>query len=169
MSVDGGITARAAGIRLVVFDCDGVLTDGRLWYGEDGTEFKAFHVHDGAGIVRLLRAGVEVAVISGRRSSALRRRAEELGIRHLVEHCDDKVGALREIQRQTGVDDTATACVGDDLPDLPLLEAAGLAICVADAAGELRAAADWRTSARGGHGAAREVCELILAAREAGP
>lgn len=164
----GDVLARAAGIRLAVFDCDGVLTDGRLWLGDDGAEYKAFHVHDGAGIKRLLEAGIEVAVISGRRSDAVRRRMAELGVRHLVEGCEDKLAAMREVQRATGIGDSATACVGDDLPDLPMLGAAGLAISVSDAAPELRAAADWCTSAGGGRGAVREVCDLLLAARVRG-
>lgn len=165
---DEALYARAAGIRLAVFDCDGVFTDGRLWLGDDGAEYKSFHVHDGAGIVRLIDAGVEVAVISGRKSPAVRRRMQELGVRHLVEGCEDKLSALRELQQSLGVDDEDTACIGDDLPDLPLLEAAALGICVADGAAELKAAADWCTTARGGGGAVREVCELLLAARKGG-
>lgn len=156
---------RARGIRLAVFDCDGVFTDGRLWLGDDGHEYKAFHVHDGHGIKRVLAAGVEVAVISARESGAVRRRMEELGVSHLIEKAGDKLAALRDIQRGVGVDDAATACVGDDLPDVPMLAVAGLAIAVGDAAAELDDLVHWRTRARGGRGAVREVCELLIAAR----
>ena len=159
------LLARAARIRLAVFDCDGVFTDGRLLIGDDGTETKAFHVHDGHGIRRLREAGIEVAVISGRGSAAVRRRMGELGVVHLVELAKDKVAALREVQRAVGADDAATACVGDDLPDVGLLRVAGLAIAVANAVPELDAVVHWRTGARGGDGAVPEVCDLLLAAR----
>ena len=159
------VLLRAARIRLAVFDCDGVFTDGRLLIGDDGTETKAFHVHDGHGIRRLRESGIEVAVISGRASAAVRRRMEELGVVHLVELAKDKVDALRAVQRAVGVDDEATACVGDDLPDLELLGVAGLAIAVANAVPALDAFVHWRTAARGGNGAVREVCDLLLDAR----
>ena len=159
------LLARAAAIRLVVFDCDGVFTDGRLYIGDDGRETKAFHVHDGHGVVRLLEAGFEVAVISGRRSEAVRVRMRELGVANLVEGAGDKLSALRDLQRRLRVDDAATACVGDDLPDVAPLSVAGLAIAVANAVPELDRVAHWRTAAAGGAGAVREVCELLLAAR----
>lgn len=158
---------RAAAVRLAVFDCDGVFTDGRLFIGDDGAEYKSFHVHDGHGIRRLLAAGVEVAVISGRESAAVRRRMADLGIRHLFERISDKVAVLREVQTTLGIDDAATACTGDDLPDRAMMATAGLAIAVADAAPELDEVAHWRTDARGGGGAVREVCDLLLAARQA--
>lgn len=160
------LMSRARQVRLAVFDCDGVFTDGRLWLGDDGHEYKAFHVHDGNGIKRLLAAGVAVAVISGRRSDAVRRRMAELGITRLVEKCDDKLEALRAMQRELGVTDAETACIGDDLPDRALLETAGLAIAVADATAALDDVAHWRTVANGGAGAVREVCDLLIAARD---
>lgn len=159
------VTERARRIRLAVFDCDGVFTDGRLCLGDDGHEYKAFHVHDGHGIRRLLAAGVIVAVISGRKSEAVRRRMRELGVEHLVEGCDDKLPALRTLQRVAGVDDNETACIGDDEPDRALLATAGLAIAVANATHALDDVAHWRTSAAGGAGAVREVCDLLLSAR----
>lgn len=162
---DADVAARASRTRLAVFDCDGVFTDGRLWLGDDGHEYKAFHTQDGHGVKRLLRAGVVVAVISGRRSDAVRRRMRELGIEHLVEACDDKLGALRAIQHEVGCGDDATACVGDDLPDLPLLEVAGLAIAVANAVDPILEVAHFRTRRPGGHGAVREVCDLLVSAR----
>lgn len=156
---------RAAAIRLVVFDCDGVFTDGRLYIGDDGRETKAFHVHDGHGVKRLIEAGIEVAVISGRRSGAVRVRMRELGVEHLVEGAEDKLAALRELQARLGLTDATTAWVGDDLPDLPSMSVAWLAVAVANAAPELDAIAHWRTAASGGAGAVREVCDLLLSAR----
>jgi len=159
--------ARAMRIRLAVFDCDGVFTDGRLWLGDDGHEYKSFHVHDGVGIKRLLAAGIEVAVISGRRSSAVQRRMKELGISHLLEGVDDKLGALRKLQAQLEIDDAQTMCVGDDLPDLPPLKVAGLAIAVGNAVADLDTVVHHRTTAVGGHGAVREICDWLLNLRSA--
>jgi 3-deoxy-D-manno-octulosonate 8-phosphate phosphatase (KDO 8-P phosphatase) len=161
------IESRLAGIRLVVLDCDGVLTDGRLWLGDDGHEFKAFHVQDGHGIKRIQAAGVVVAVISGRRSAAVQRRMAELGIEHLFEGVEDKLDCLRRVQAELGVDDATTLCAGDDLPDLPLLEAAGVAVTVPDADPRLIAVADWQTRRGGGQGAVREICDRLLAVRPA--
>lgn len=158
---------RAAAVKLAVFDCDGVFTDGRLFIGDDGAEYKAFHVHDGHGIRRLLAAGIEVAVISGRESAAVRRRMADLGVRHVFERVSDKVAVLRELQATLGIEAAATACTGDDLPDRAMMAAAGLAIAVANAASELDEVAHWRTDAPGGAGAVREVCDLLLGARQA--
>lgn len=155
----------AAAIRLVVLDVDGVLTDGRLWFGPDGELLKAFHVRDGAGIKALLGAGVEVAIVSGRRSAAVGQRAAELGIRHLRQGCENKVVALRELLTEVGVPADATACVGDDTPDLPLMALVALPIAVADAHPDVLAAARYVTRAAGGAGAVREVCDLLLDAR----
>lgn len=162
------ITTLAAGIQLAVFDVDGVFTDGRLHFSGDGELFKSFHVHDGHGIKRLLQNHVEVAVISGRRSEAVTRRMQELHIRHVFQGIDDKRAAFDRLLAQLQLEARQAACVGDDLPDLPLLEAAGLAIAVADAEPEVRARAHYVTTARGGQGAVREVCNLLLTARNAG-
>lgn len=161
------LESRLAGIRLVVLDCDGVLTDGRLWLGDDGHEYKAFHVHDGYGIKQIQATGIVVAVISGRRSAAVQRRMAELGIDHLFEGAGDKLSCLRRLQAELAIDDATTLCVGDDLPDLPLLEAAAVAVTVPGADPRLLAAADWQTVRRGGHGAVREICDRLLAARTA--
>jgi 3-deoxy-D-manno-octulosonate 8-phosphate phosphatase (KDO 8-P phosphatase) len=135
------VLERARQIRLLVLDVDGVLTDGRLFISPAGEEFKAFHVRDGSGLVALQRAGVTVAIISGRDSAAVTLRAAELGI------------AASE-----------TACVGDDTPDLPMLRAAGLAVAVADAHQAAKDVAHWITPSPGGHGAVRELCDLLLSA-----
>ena len=149
-------------IRLLVLDVDGVLTDGRLWYGAQGEELKVFHVRDGVGIKSVLAAGIEVAIISGRDSPAVARRAGELGLRHVVQGCSDKGRALDALCATLGVSAAAVACVGDDTPDLPMLARAGLAVAVADAHPDVRAAADRITICAGGRGAVREVCDWLL-------
>ncbi|MBS0396796.1 MAG: HAD hydrolase family protein [Proteobacteria bacterium] len=157
--------ALAAAIRLLVLDVDGVLTDGRLWFGPDGEQLKAFHVRDGAGIKAVRAAGIEVAIISGRRSAAVERRAAELGIAHVHQGSEDKAAALVALAAELGVPLAATACVGDDTPDLPMLRLAALPVAVADAHPQVRAAARLVTHAAGGAGAVREVCDLLLGAR----
>lgn len=159
------VTERAADIRLLVLDVDGVLTDGRLYFSAQGEELKTFHVRDGAGIVQLLRAGLQVAVISGRDSRAVERRMAELGIAWVRQGVHDKLSALRELLDILGLGPQAVACVGDDTPDVPLLEAARLAIAVADAHPAARERAHYVTRLRGGQGAVREVCDLLLGAR----
>jgi 3-deoxy-D-manno-octulosonate 8-phosphate phosphatase (KDO 8-P phosphatase) len=155
----------AAGIRLLVLDVDGVLTDGRLWFGPDGELLKAFHVRDGVGIKAVLAAGIEVSIISGRRSAAVERRAAELGLRHVRQGCVDKALALRALTAELGVPTTATACVGDDTPDLPMMALVALSIAVADAHPHVLAAARHVTKAAGGAGAVREACDLLLDGR----
>jgi 3-deoxy-D-manno-octulosonate 8-phosphate phosphatase (KDO 8-P phosphatase) len=152
------------GLRLLVLDVDGVLTDGRLWFGPDGEELKVFHVRDGFGIKAVQRAGLEVGVISGRRSAAVERRCAELGVRHLRQGCEDKVAALRELLALTGIAPEHAVAIGDDSPDLPVLAIVGLPVAVADAHPDVRAAARYVTQLPGGHGAVREVCDLLVEA-----
>jgi len=159
------INESAARIRLLVLDVDGVMTDGRLHYGPDGAEWKSFHVRDGLGIKRALRAGIEVAVISGRGGGAVERRVKELGIRHVRLNQDDKQAALEEITAELKIGLNSVACVGDDIPDLPIIEACALGIAVADAHQAVRAAAEWSTTLPGGHGAVREVCDMLVEGR----
>lgn len=161
------VRAKAARIRLLVLDVDGVLTDGALHYDGEGRETKRFHVRDGYGLKALLRSGVEIAVISGRRSRATETRLSELGIRHARLGCDDKRAALAGFCKSLDVPLDAVACVGDDVPDLPMLTAVGLAIAVADAHPEVLGIANWQTRLGGGQGAVREVCDLLLQARAA--
>jgi 3-deoxy-D-manno-octulosonate 8-phosphate phosphatase (KDO 8-P phosphatase) len=149
-------------IRLVAFDVDGVFTDGRFYLSDEGVESKAFNTQDGYGIRQLLNAGIEVAVISGRQSGAVERRMTELGVVHLVQGCGDKVAALDEIIASLGISISECAYVGDDIPDLPLLNHVGVAIAVANAVQTLHDQCDYSTSASGGVGAVREVCEMIL-------
>jgi 3-deoxy-D-manno-octulosonate 8-phosphate phosphatase (KDO 8-P phosphatase) len=153
-------------VQLLVLDVDGVLTDGRLHYGPKGEALKVFHVRDGHGIKQVAaQAGVAVAIISGRKSTAVARRARELGIRLVVQGCNDKLAALSRLARSRGITLEQCACVGDDTPDAPILAAAGLGIAVADAHGDALAAADLVTTRRGGDGAVREVCDWLIAAR----
>jgi 3-deoxy-D-manno-octulosonate 8-phosphate phosphatase (KDO 8-P phosphatase) len=156
----------AAAIALLVLDVDGVLTDGRLYYSASGEALKVFNVRDGYGIKRLAQAGVEIAVISGRRSPIVARRCQELGIRHVSQGISDKLARFNVILKRLGISASATACVGDDTIDVPMMKAAALAFAVGDAHADARRAADIVTKARGGHGAVREVCDYLLAARK---
>ena len=160
------IRSVAGRIRLLVLDVDGVLTDGRLCYDADGNETKSFHVRDGYGIQRVLAAGLLVAVISGRNSGAAAARLAELRVPHVFLGRNDKHEVLNQLVTELGVPLASVACVGDDVTDLPIMRAAGLGITVADAHPDVLDAADWVTIAPGGHGAVREVCDLLLAARQ---
>ncbi|MBS0613817.1 MAG: HAD hydrolase family protein [Proteobacteria bacterium] len=154
-----------ARIELVVFDVDGVLTDGRLYFGARGESLKVFHVRDGHGIKLLMNAGLEVAIISGRRSAAVAARMRELGVRRVVQGCADKVAALASLTRAAGVAPARCACLVDDTPDLPLMASVGFAAAVADAHPLVRRAAHWVSRRAGGRGAARELCDALLLAR----
>ena len=156
---------KLAGIRLVAFDVDGVFTDGRFYLSNEGVETKAFSTQDGYGIRCLLEAGIEVAVISGRSSAAVDRRMQELGVKHVIQGCKDKVAAFGELTASLGIAGKDCVFVGDDVPDLPLLSTVGFSIAVANAVNEVRESCDYTTSAVGGYGAVREVCDLVLAAR----
>ena len=148
-------------IRLVAFDVDGVFTDGRFYLSDDGVESKAFNTQDGFGIRRLVESGRDVAVISGRQSKAVELRMNELGVQHVVLGCGDKVAAFDKILAKLGLDRQQTAYVGDDVPDMPLLSHAGMSFAVANAVAEVRDACDYVTTASGGFGAVREICDLL--------
>ena len=163
--MEAELLERARRIRLLVLDVDGVLTDGRLHISATGEEVKIFHVRDGSGLVALQRAGVAVAIISGRASAAVTRRATELGIAHVCQGIGDKGAALDALCRELALAKHEIACVGDDTPDIPMFERAGISVAVADAHPAAVARADWVTQARGGRGAVREICDLLLAAR----
>ena len=160
------VQERAARIKLLLMDCDGVLTDGRVWLFENGEEQKGFHTRDGLGIELWHRAGLKSGIISGRKSSAVTRRAEGLGMSFLVQGVKDKVQAFTEILAQAGVTNEEVAFIGDDLNDIPLMVRSGLGIAVADAALECRESAHYLTQLAGGYGAVREVIELILKAQD---
>jgi 3-deoxy-D-manno-octulosonate 8-phosphate phosphatase (KDO 8-P phosphatase) len=163
--VPDALLARAAGVRLLCLDVDGVLTDGRLYYGPDGMEIKAFHAQDGAAMKALMEAGVELAIITGRRSEAVHRRAAELGVPFVYQGVADKAAVLAELTEKAGVAARDMAHAGDDLADLPLFDATGLAFAVADAHPAVRGKADYVTRLPGGRGAVREICDLILIAQ----
>lgn len=152
-------------IELLALDVDGVLTDGRLYFGARGETLKVFNVRDGHGIKLLLGSGVEVATISGRRSAAVHARMRELGVRHVIQGCADKVDALQALTRRLRLAPRACACMVDDTVDLPLMSAVGFAAAVADAHPLALSAAHWVAKANGGHGAVRELCDAILRAR----
>jgi len=159
------IERRAARVKLLLMDCDGVLTDGRITLLENGDEQKSFHTRDGHGIVLLHRAGLSSGIISGRTSSLVERRARELGMRYVRQGTWDKIKDFDELLAEAGVTDHEVAFVGDDVTDIPLMQRSALAVAVADAAPETLAAAHYVTQLPGGHGAVREVTELILKAQ----
>ncbi len=158
---------RAQKIRLAVFDVDGVLTDGKLYFLPDGSEFKTFNTLDGHGIKMLMQAGIQTAIITGRSSPVVERRAKNLGIQHLFQGREDKFIALQELL--SSLSDAPTleqvAYLGDDLPDLPAIRRVGLGMAVASADRFVRQHAHGITTAAGGAGAAREFCEIILSAQ----
>jgi 3-deoxy-D-manno-octulosonate 8-phosphate phosphatase (KDO 8-P phosphatase) len=159
------LTSQLAAVRLLVLDVDGVLTDGRLYYGSGGDETKAFHIQDGLGIQLLQRSGVQVAIVSGRRSAAVERRAQELGIGSVALGVADKLAAYQALLEARSLQQGQAACMGDDLPDLPLLRRCGVALTVPDAPAVVREHVHYVTQRRGGEGAVREACELIMQAQ----
>ncbi|MGH8620761.1 MAG: KdsC family phosphatase [Burkholderiales bacterium] len=161
------IYERARKVRVAIFDVDGVLTDGALHYADSGEEMKAFSVHDGHGIRMLRDSGVAAAIISSRSSGALEARARNLGIELLYQGAADKLAAFSEVLGRCRVGAEACAYVGDDWVDLPVMERCGLAVAVPDAPAPVRRRAQYVTRARGGRGAVREVCEIILHAQGA--
>jgi 3-deoxy-D-manno-octulosonate 8-phosphate phosphatase (KDO 8-P phosphatase) len=158
------VWARAQKIRLLILDVDGVLTDGRLYFGPKEEVMKVFHVRDGHGIKLAQQAGLAVAMVSGRRSDAAFLRAKELGVDHYFEGVRDKVAILDRLLELLSLQPEQAAAVGDELVDLPLFHRVGLSVAVADAVPEVRAAAHWVTQNPGGRGAVREVCDLVLKA-----
>lgn len=155
-------------IRLLVLDVDGVLTDGRLYFGPRGEALKVFDVRDGYGLNAVRRAGITVAVISGRRSDAVRARCRELRVPHVHQGVADKLAVFERLRARLRIARSACACVGDDLPDVPLMRAVGISFAVADAHPQVRRAAARVTRHAGGRGAVREVCDLLLAAQGRG-
>jgi 3-deoxy-D-manno-octulosonate 8-phosphate phosphatase (KDO 8-P phosphatase) len=154
----------AQGVRVAIFDVDGVLTDGRIYIGEQGEAFKAFSTLDGHGLKLLAQGGIVPVVITGRDSPAVRRRVADLGIAQAVYGAADKLAAATPLLARLGVGWDAVAAMGDDWPDLPLMTRAAFACAPAGAHAEVRAIADHVTRAQGGHGAARECCDLLLTA-----
>jgi 3-deoxy-D-manno-octulosonate 8-phosphate phosphatase (KDO 8-P phosphatase) len=156
---------RARRVRLMIFDVDGVLTDGRLWYGASGEELKAFHSFDGHGIKMLAAGGVAGAVLSGRRSPAVAARCAELGIEHVLQGIDDKLATYKQLLGRLRLDPGETGFMGDELVDLPVLTRCGFACAPGEAPEAVRSRVHYVASAAAGGGAAREVCEFVLRAR----
>lgn len=156
---------RARRLKLLVFDVDGVLTDGTLYLSDAGTEYKAFHSRDGHGMVMLRDNGVTLAIITGRQSEVVRLRMHSLGITHVYQGQRDKLPAYESLRDKLGLTDEQVGYVGDDVMDLPVLRRVGFAVAVADAHPLVRTHAHWITGAPGGRGAAREVCEFVLEAQ----
>ena len=159
------ISERARALRLAIFDVDGVLTDGTLWIGAEGEAFKAFNILDGHGIKMLQAGGIDTALLSGRESRAVERRAAELSIRHVVQGAGDKVAAFERLLAEARCTPEACSFMGDDLPDLEVMRRCGFAVAVANAVDAVKAVAHYVTHAHGGRGAVREFCDLVLAAR----
>lgn len=159
------ILDRAARVKLVIFDVDGVLTDGSLFLGDDGQEYKAFNSQDGHGMKMLKRTGVEIGIITGRTSQVVIHRAENLSIEHLYQGRLEKLPAFEELLAEVSVQPEEVAYVGDDVVDLPVMLRVGFAVAVNDAHDLVREHAHWITTRGGGRGAARELCELIMRAQ----
>lgn len=156
---------RAAKIKLLILDVDGVLTDGTIYLTESGEEYKAFNSKDGIGLKTLIKSGVEVAIISGRKSAAVEHRLQPLGVQYIHQGHDDKTHKYNELKDKLNLRDEEIAYIGDDLPDLPPIKKSGLGIVVADGNYFAREHADWITTNSGGKGAVREVCEHIMRAQ----
>jgi len=159
------ILRRAAGIRLAIFDVDGVLTDGGLVLLDNGDECKVFNVCDGQGLVMLRDSGIELSIITGRRSQVVQERMSALGMRHIYQGHEDKLEALEDLLEKLELSPEAVAYMGDDLPDLPVLRRVGLAVTVANADPLVQANVHWQSRHTGGHGAVREFAELLLRAQ----
>jgi 3-deoxy-D-manno-octulosonate 8-phosphate phosphatase (KDO 8-P phosphatase) len=162
-------TPRASRIRLLVLDVDGVLTDGGLFVSASGEEAKRFHVHDGLALVAARKAGLQIAILSSRASAAVTRRMTELGVGEVHQGVTDKAGALDALRERLGLAVGEVAMMGDDLPDLPAMARAGLALAPANAAAEVKRTAHWVARRRGGDGAVREAVEMLLKSRRAWP
>ena len=165
VSMDAALRERASKIRMLVLDVDGVLTDGKLYFDHSGNEMKAFNTRDGMGMKALQECGIEVAVITGRKSEAVTHRMSQLGIQHVYQGREDKLSAFLHLLKVTGLEAQQICFAGDDWIDLPVLSRAGLAVCVADAEDRVKEQAHWVTSRNGGDGAAREICNLIMIAQ----
>lgn len=163
--LEKSVMDRFAMIELLACDIDGVFSDGRIYLGNQGEEFKAFHTRDGYGVKALQSIGVQVAVVTGRRSNIVEQRMQSLGVKHVKQGCEDKHTALVALQQQLGISNEACASMGDDVPDLGMFAASGFNIAVADAHPVVQNNASYVTLNKGGFGAVREICDLILHAR----
>src|SRR5574341_470100 len=161
----GRVLAKAKGVRLLLLDVDGVLTDGRITFTSDGSEVKSFHIHDGHGIRQLSRAGIEVGILSGRQSPIVDRRAKELGIIEVHQGADDKLAVYEAVLARRALRDRDVAYVGDDIPDLPVMRRVGFAVAVRNGHDAVKRSAHYTTTRQGGDGSGREVSDLLLRAK----
>ncbi len=159
------IIEKAKKLKLLILDVDGVLTDGRLFFDDKGKEYKCFHARDGLGINLLRQTGVEIAVISGRKSNSVALRMKSLGVKYVFQGHENKVAAFKDIIQSLSIQPEQAAHVGDDLLDLPIMKRVGLSIAVNDANDSVKDYADWCTTTPGGQGAVREVCDFIMQAQ----
>ncbi|GLX84401.1 3-deoxy-D-manno-octulosonate 8-phosphate phosphatase [Thalassotalea loyana] len=160
--VEQQVLKKAQNIKLLVCDVDGVFSDGRIYLGNDGEELKAFHTKDGFGVKALISSGVDVGIITGRRSNIVANRMKSLNVKYIVQGQEDKLPALNEIVELLGLENSEVAYIGDDIPDLPCIESVGLGVAVNDAHPIVKAKADFVTFTPGGFGAVRELCDLIM-------
>jgi 3-deoxy-D-manno-octulosonate 8-phosphate phosphatase (KDO 8-P phosphatase) len=165
VAMDAALRERAANVRMLVLDVDGVLTDGKLYFDHAGNEMKAFNTRDGLGMKALQRSGIEVAVITGRKSEAVTHRMRQLDIQHVYQGREDKMNAFLHLLEKTGLDAGQICYAGDDWIDLPVLLRAGLAVTVQDSDERVKEHVHWITKRNGGDGAVREICNLILSAQ----
>ena len=160
--VDENILSQAKNIKLLVCDVDGVFSDGRIYLGNDGEELKAFHTKDGFGIKALGSSGVDVAIITGRKSNIVNNRMQALNVKHIIQGTEDKLPALKTLQQELGLSIEEIAYIGDDIPDLACIDYVGLGLTTNDAHPSVLNGANYITFTRGGFGAVREVCDLIM-------
>ena len=163
--IDSTLLAKLANIKLLACDVDGVFSDGRIYMGQEGEELKAFHTRDGYGVKALQKIGVQVAVITGRRSNMVEKRMTSLGVEHIYQGCEDKQPALQSLQATLSISTAETAAIGDDMPDLGMFNAADINVCVNDGHPMVAKNAQYVTQTKGGYGAVRELCDLILLAK----
>ena len=163
--IDKNLFAQLQQIELLVCDVDGVFSDGRIYMGQDGEELKAFHTRDGYGVKALQAIGVQVAVITGRQSNMVEKRMQSLGVQHIYQGCEEKYPAIIAIQAKISVNESQTAAIGDDMPDLGMFKATQCNVCVQDGHPFVASQAHYRTRTKGGFGAVRELCDLILLAK----
>ena len=152
-------------IKLLILDVDGVLTDGKIYFSDNGMETKSFDVRDGIGLKLLLNNKIEVAIISGRKSKATAKRVHELGIKHVYLGISDKILPFNKLKKKLNLKNENVAYMGDDIPDLSIMQTVGFSIAVADATPKILAIADYITKAKGGNGAVREACEIIISSK----
>jgi 3-deoxy-D-manno-octulosonate 8-phosphate phosphatase (KDO 8-P phosphatase) len=163
--ISAEVLARAKAIKLVIFDVDGVMTDGGLTIGDDGQEYKTFNTQDGLGMKLLKASGVQMAIITGRTSNVVKQRSESTGVAHFYQGVDDKLAAFKDLIAKLNMTAEETAFMGDDVVDMPPMLRCGLAVCVPAAPQSVKARAHYVTQKEGGRGAVRELCELIMQAQ----